>query len=455
MRRARTRSAVEYWKHVLDRHPHSEFASVNLGKAYLTTDDETLALKYLFGSAVANIHPSCLVMARHYCRKGSSPLAAAIHLRIGAGSAGVGLRNQEDMLTKAEVMTAVGAYDFAEECLGQVLMTNPDNVAAIKMLIPILAGKGYLKAARRWAEKMVELDPRPEHRRLLKHVRSAQYRPDVFGLPEKVDPPPPGWLRYVSTHYRSPSLREAIIRLSHRHPHDPIIQMEAAVSFLENGRPTKALEAINRALESLRSFSYAWAIKCWAAIDAGRDAEAKQAIRQVRRLNPDDPTLWHTIGYLMYKEGNMVDAARCYQIALRKNPKSARTYNDLGLVMLAERKYTQAAELFGKAVRLRMDIADYHNNLAWLLATCPDPRLRNGPRAVTLAQRACRLTGQNRPDMLDTLAAAYAENGQYDQAVHTARRAIELARQTGNEKLATGIAGRLRLYENRKPCRVP
>ncbi|NIM70661.1 MAG: hypothetical protein GTO48_09480, partial [Xanthomonadales bacterium] len=68
------------------------------------------------------------------------------------------------------------------------------------------------------------------------------------------------------------------------------------------------------------------------------------------------------------------------------------------------------------------------NNLAWLLATCPEPRYRNGPRALRLARQACEATAHKSPPLLDSLAAAYAETGQFDQAVATTRQALEIVR---------------------------
>jgi len=71
------------------------------------------------------------------------------------------------------------------------------------------------------------------------------------------------------------------------------------------------------------------------------------------------------------------------------------------------------------------------NNLAWVLATCPDAGLRNGPEAVRLAGHACELTHYGRPLFIGTLAAAYAEAGRFPEAVTTAEKAEQLATSAG------------------------
>ena len=92
------------------------------------------------------------------------------------------------------------------------------------------------------------------------------------------------------------------------------------------------------------------------------------------------------------------------------------------------------------------------NNLAWVLATHENPQARNPAEAVELAERACKITHYERPETLDTLAAAYAAAGRFDEAVKIAEKAVELA--VLSEDTITrpdDIRRRLRLYRERKP----
>ena len=87
-------------------------------------------------------------------------------------------------------------------------------------------------------------------------------------------------------------------------------------------------------------------------------------------------------------------------------------------------------------MRLAPDSPIVLNNLAWILAANPDSRLRNGPEAVTLAERACQLTEFRQPMFIGTLAAAYAEAGRFEDAVKAAEQARDLAVAAGQNELA-------------------
>jgi hypothetical protein len=92
------------------------------------------------------------------------------------------------------------------------------------------------------------------------------------------------------------------------------------------------------------------------------------------------------------------------------------------------------------------------NQTAWTLATHPEPKFRNGTEALWLARQVCEATGHQRAEFLDTLAAANAEAGRFDEAVATGRKALARA-QEGCPNLVPGIQGRFRLYESRRPYR--
>ena len=104
-------------------------------------------------------------------------------------------------------------------------------------------------------------------------------------------------------------------------------------------------------------------------------------------------------------------------------------------------------------MRLEPDNLAALNSVAWILATHPDPKLRDANQAIEFAERAAELTRYQNAAVLDTLAAAYAAAGQFDRAVTTAQTALELASAAQNEQLANHIRKQLELYKQAKPVR--
>jgi len=110
-------------------------------------------------------------------------------------------------------------------------------------------------------------------------------------------------------------------------------------------------------------------------------------------------------------------------------------------------RFEDAIVQYDKAYAANPNSTDVQNNLAWILATCPDKDLRDAPRAVTLAEQAARSTNYADASTLDTLAAAYAESGAFEKAVMTERKAIELTPATSRSDLQR----RLDLYLSGQP----
>jgi Flp pilus assembly protein TadD len=114
----------------------------------------------------------------------------------------------------------------------------------------------------------------------------------------------------------------------------------------------------------------------------------------------------------------------------------------------------EAIAHFQRALEIKPDMAAVLNDLAWIRATHPSARLRDGRQAVTLAQRAIELSSSN-ANALDTLAAAYAEAGRFPDAVRTAKEARQQATAEGNRRLADSLQKRIKLYSEGQPWRDP
>ena len=115
---------------------------------------------------------------------------------------------------------------------------------------------------------------------------------------------------------------------------------------------------------------------------------------------------------------------------------------------LTRRQYGPALEAFAEGVKRQPKNANIHNEYAWRLATCPVAKFRDGKKAVPLATTACTLTKWSDPNLVDTLAAAYAEAGRFAEAVEWQQRALEILPET--HPLRPGFVKRLELFEQGK-----
>jgi len=132
---------------------------------------------------------------------------------------------------------------------------------------------------------------------------------------------------------------------------------------------------------------------------------------------------------------------------------TALAYHHLGNAFIRLGNIAKAIEAFGAAVELDNQFVPSANNLAWLLATTTDDSLRDGPRAVTIAEAICSNPSNQTAGNFDTLAAAYAEAGRFDDAVRTINQAIRIAKAAGDLARTGRMQKRLALYQQNQPYR--
>ena len=181
----------------------------------------------------------------------------------------------------------------------------------------------------------------------------------------------------------------------------------------------------------------------------------------------DSETLWtHTIAVtkdnyfahasladLLMRRGRVGEAIEHSEEALRIRPNDADAQNNLGLALLQRGETKRALTHLEKAVAINPGHMNAEVNLAWVLATAPDDSVRNGPRALQLAEDVKRRAGHPNAIALRTLAAAYAEVGRFSDAIAAAQQAIELARATGNEGLIADLQRSIAAYQSNQPIR--
>ena len=183
----------------------------------------------------------------------------------------------------------------------------------------------------------------------------------------------------------------------------------------------------------------------------GKPDQALADFNRILATGVRHPAVYVNRGLVWHDKGDYDRALADYNQAIALDAKFAPAWEAGGSARQARGELRKAIENFRRAIELDPKFARAHNNLAWLLATCADGELRDGKQAVEHATKACELVDFRDAEYLDTLAAAHAESGQFEQAVMRAKEAIEKAAPA--QKAI--IQKRLERYEARKPYREP
>jgi Tfp pilus assembly protein PilF len=171
--------------------------------------------------------------------------------------------------------------------------------------------------------------------------------------------------------------------LLRQEPENPAWRIQLGAYYLQDKRPSKAIDQFTKVLEQDRDN--------WIARQARADT--------------------------FLSVGNHADAIADFEILLRQQPEDDSILN----------------------------------NFAWVLATSPEDELRDGQRAIKLATKACELTDYKKPHILSTLAAAYAETGDFETAIKWSKQAVELG--TEDDQVDEQLEKELESYRQKKPWR--
>ena len=181
-----------------------------------------------------------------------------------------------------------------------------------------------------------------------------------------------------------------------------------------------------------------------------------EPLRAALGSNPDDSKVLYALGRSLFLLGRYDEALTPLRECLRITPGNLQALNSLTEALMKVGHYQEAGELLRRALPLGQ--LSLLNRLAFLLATCPDDALRDGRAALEYARRLCPRTELCRAEYLDTLAAALAETGRFEEARAVARQALESTHSSipsTDDILLEAITIRLRQYESNQPYRLP
>lgn len=154
----------------------------------------------------------------------------------------------------------------------------------------------------------------------------------------------------------------------------------------------------------------------------------------------------YSLGRALLQKGDVQAAIQHCRAALSIRPDDGDCRTILAIALDERGETGDAIQQYHKALEVLPQSVSALTNLSWLLATSSNAALRHGGEAVELATRANQLSGNSNALVLRTLAAAYAENGQFEKAIDTAGTAMQLARMQGDEQLISDLERQMQSY---------
>lgn len=196
----------------------------------------------------------------------------------------------------------------------------------------------------------------------------------------------------------------------------------------------------------------------WGAVWAGRDI-------WLRLSAPERLKTWGAPGLILalclplawntrLQAWNWYDSESIYTQTLEHTEHNYLIHFNLAVEYRKQGRFQEAIRHYKASLEADGSYYSAMNNLAFLLASVPDPALRDGELAVRLARQALELGGGSNPGLLDTLAVALAESGRFGEALSTAERAAAIAEHVGMRDVAAEIRGRIPLFQEGRALRI-
>lgn len=231
-------------------------------------------------------------------------------------------------------------------------------------------------------------------------------------------------------------------------------QLNLGMALLNAGKPAEAAACFQRVIDESPNAAQAYDGLGQALVQMERREAAEIVFRKALDLDPNNARVLSNLGLLLYQMGRSDDAIPPLERAVAISPGDVQARLNLGIILTRTRRYADAIRVLQEGVQQNAPNQYLCMNLAWLLATAPDARLRDGQTAVNLAMQACQLTAFESARPIDVLAAAYAEVGRFEDAVKMAERAQNLI-GPARTPYAAELAARLAFFRGGRAYRLP
>lgn len=185
----------------------------------------------------------------------------------------------------------------------------------------------------------------------------------------------------------------------------------------------------------------------------GRVDEAIENFQEALRIRPGNAEAHSSLAQALMQKGNAAGAISHWETAVELQPEDVAARDSLGAALIEQGRLSQAVAQWRESLKYVPDDGNALSNLAWVLAAAPDASMRNGTQAIEFARHASQIAKEQNPVILRTLAAAYAENGQFSDAIAVAGLGVRLAQSQRNSRLADELQRDIALYEAKAPVR--
>ena len=216
------------------------------------------------------------------------------------------------------------------------------------------------------------------------------------------------------------------------------------LAYVGTGRVEEAISEYKKAIASNPNDAALHISLGLAYDEKGMVEEAISSYKRGLAIKSTFEKAHNNLGIIYAGKGRFDQAIAEFEKAIALNPAYVKAHNNLGIAYMEKGEMDEAISAFRKAIAIKPPSAESYNNLAWIYATSPDTINRSGEEAIVLSTKACELTGFENPEFVATLAAAYAEKGDFASAIKYQQEALSLA----EEEAKPLFLKRLELYQS-------